>query len=155
MNRHSCVTPCPHHHHHLPLSFQISAGSELEAEPEVELPSYSPPPLSLLQAHGELLRSLTTPPLHNPTHPPLSLPSSPPRKSRLNIKWHNDLWIPRPGVLVQVSIGWDRLGLWRLVFKSYQKPAILSLEQAVRESMPAVEMVVDERLVEEHSHRHH
>ena len=37
-----------------------------------------------------------------------------------------------------------------MVFKSGQKPAIVALKQAVRESMPTVEFVMDESLVEEH-----
>ena len=44
----------------------------------------------------------------------------------------------------------DWLGLRRLVFKSDQEPAILALKQAVRESMPTVEFVMEESLVEEH-----
>ena len=46
------------------------------------------------------------------------------------------------------DLGW--LGLRRLVFKSDQEPAILALKQAVRESMPTVEFVMEESLVEEH-----
>ena len=53
-----------------------------------------------------------------------------------------DLWIRRNGDLLQRS----RL----LVFKSDQKPAVLALKQAVRESMLAVEFVMEESLVEEH-----
>ena len=44
----------------------------------------------------------------------------------------------------------DWLGLRRLVFKSDQEPAILALKQAVRESMPTVEFVMEESPVEEH-----
>ena len=44
----------------------------------------------------------------------------------------------------------DWLGLRRLAFKSDQEPAILALKHAVRESMPTVEFVIEERLVEEH-----
>ena len=44
----------------------------------------------------------------------------------------------------------DRLGLRRLVFKSDQEHAILTLKQAVRESMPTVEVVREESPVEEH-----
>ena len=44
----------------------------------------------------------------------------------------------------------DLFGLRRLVFKSDQEPAILALKQAVRESMPTVEFVMEESLVEEH-----
>ena len=44
----------------------------------------------------------------------------------------------------------DWLGLRRLVFESDQEPAILALKQAVRESMPAVEFVMEESPVEEH-----
>ena len=44
----------------------------------------------------------------------------------------------------------DWLGLRRLVFKSDQEPAILALEQAVRESTPTVEFVMEESPVEEH-----
>ena len=36
------------------------------------------------------------------------------------------------------------------MFKSDQEPAILALKQAVRESMPTVEFVMEESLVEEH-----
>ena len=43
----------------------------------------------------------------------------------------------------------DWLGLRRLVFKSDQEPAILALKQAVRESMPTVEFVMEESPVEE------
>ena len=46
------------------------------------------------------------------------------------------------------DLGW--LGLRRLVFKSDQEPAILALKQAVRESMPTVEFVMEESPVEEH-----
>ena len=42
----------------------------------------------------------------------------------------------------------DWLGLQRLVFKSDQEPAILALKQAVRESMPSVEFVMEESPVE-------
>ena len=42
----------------------------------------------------------------------------------------------------------DSLGLRRLVFKSDQEPAILTLKQAVRESMPTVEIVMEESPVE-------
>ena len=58
-----------------------------------------------------------------------------------------DLWIPRPDDLV-ADLDW--LGLRRLVFKSDQEPAILALKQAVRESMPTVEFVMEESPVEEH-----
>ena len=44
----------------------------------------------------------------------------------------------------------DWLGLRRSVFKSDQEPAILALKQAVRESMPTVQFVMEESLVEEH-----
>ena len=44
----------------------------------------------------------------------------------------------------------DWLGLRRLVFKSDREPAILALMQAVRESMPTVEFVMEESPVEEH-----
>ena len=44
----------------------------------------------------------------------------------------------------------DWLGLRTLVFKSDQEPAILALKQAVRESMLAVEFVMEESLFEEH-----
>ena len=44
----------------------------------------------------------------------------------------------------------DWLGLRRLVFKSDQEPAILGLKQAVRESMPTIEFVMEESPVEEH-----
>ena len=44
----------------------------------------------------------------------------------------------------------DWLGLRRLVFKSDQEPAILALKQAVRESMPTVEFVMEESPVEGH-----
>ena len=44
----------------------------------------------------------------------------------------------------------DRLGLRRLVFKSDQEPAILALKQAVRESIPTVEFVMEESPVEAH-----
>ena len=44
----------------------------------------------------------------------------------------------------------DWLGLRRLVFKSDQEPSILALKQAVRESMPTVEFVMEESPVEEH-----
>ena len=44
----------------------------------------------------------------------------------------------------------DWLGLRRLVFKSDQEPAILALKQALRESMPTVEFVMEESPVEEH-----
>ena len=43
----------------------------------------------------------------------------------------------------------DWLGLRRLVFKSDQELAILALKQAVRESMPTVEFVMEESPVEE------
>ena len=55
----------------------------------------------------------------------------------------NDLWIPRPDDL-------DWLGLRRLVLRSDQEPATLALKQAVRESMPTVEFVMEESPVEEH-----
>ena len=44
----------------------------------------------------------------------------------------------------------DWLGLRRLIFKSDQEPSILALKQAVRESMPTVEFVMEESPVEEH-----
>ena len=45
----------------------------------------------------------------------------------------------------------DWLGLRRLVFESDQEPAILALKQAVRESMPTVEFVMEEESpIEEH-----
>ena len=44
----------------------------------------------------------------------------------------------------------DWLVLRRLVFKSDREPAILALKQAVRESMPTVEFVMEESPVEEH-----
>ena len=44
----------------------------------------------------------------------------------------------------------DWLGLRKLMFKSDQEPAILAVMQAVRESMPTVEFVMEESLVEEH-----
>ena len=44
----------------------------------------------------------------------------------------------------------DWLELRRLVFKSDQEPAILALKQAVPESMPTVEFVMEESPVEEH-----
>ena len=53
-----------------------------------------------------------------------------------------DLWIP------QLVADLDWLGLRRLVFKSDQERAILALELAV--SMPTVEFVMEESLVEEH-----
>ena len=55
----------------------------------------------------------------------------------------------RPDGLLQISIsiGWK---LRRLVFKSGQEPTILALKQAVRESMPTVEFVMEERRVEVH-----
>ena len=49
----------------------------------------------------------------------------------------------------------DWLGLRRLVSKSDQEPAILALKQAVRESMPTVELVMEESPVEEHQERYH
>ena len=44
----------------------------------------------------------------------------------------------------------DWLGLRRLLFKSNQESSILALKQAVRESMPTVEFVMEESPVEEH-----
>ena len=44
----------------------------------------------------------------------------------------------------------DWLGLRRLMFKSDLEPAILALKQAVRESMPTVEFLMEESPVEEH-----
>ena len=44
----------------------------------------------------------------------------------------------------------DWLGLRRWVFKPDQELAILALKQAVRESMPTVEFVMEESPVEEH-----
>ena len=58
-----------------------------------------------------------------------------------------DLRVPRNDELV-ADLDW--LGLRRLVFKSDQEPAILALKQAVRESMPTLEFVMEESLVGEH-----
>ena len=44
----------------------------------------------------------------------------------------------------------DWLSLRKLVFKSNQEQAILAFKQAVRESMPTVEFVMEESLVEGH-----
>ena len=44
----------------------------------------------------------------------------------------------------------DGLGLRSLVFKSDQEPPILALRQAVRESRPTVEIVMEQSLAEEH-----
>ena len=44
----------------------------------------------------------------------------------------------------------DWLGLRRMAVKSDQEPAILALKQAVRESMPTVEFVMEESPVDEH-----
>ena len=44
----------------------------------------------------------------------------------------------------------DGLGMRSLVFKSDQEPAILALRQAVRESRPTVEIVMEQSLAEEH-----
>ena len=59
----------------------------------------------------------------------------------------NDLWIPRPDDLLQISIGWDCED-W--CSTSDQEPAILASNGAVRESMPTMEFVMEESPVEEH-----
>ena len=56
------------------------------------------------------------------------------------------LWIPRHDDLLQISIGWD-CGDGR---SSQIRGQRSSLKQAVRESMPTVECVLEESRVEEH-----
>ena len=57
---------------------------------------------------------------------------------------------PMDSTARRLVVDLDWLGLRRLVFKSDQEPSILALKQAVRESMPTIEFVMEESPVEEH-----